>query len=1308
MPSTVVRAVAILAWVFACVRPGLAADAGQVDLPEGVRAVWDLDKAHHEMTPTRQRICINGLWRWQPAEGRETAPPGENWGFFKVPGCWPGITDYLQQDCQALYTHPTWKQTRLGDVTAAWYQRRIAVPAAWTGRRIVIRAEYVNSIAIVYIDSTKAGEIRFPAGELDVTALCRPGQSHLLSIRVLALPLKATMMSFSDTAAARQARGSVARRGLCGDVYLLSTPAAARIESLKIDTSVRREQITVAASLRGLRAPDRYALRAQVREKGRAVAEWTSRPFAGDSLRDGAISFTQDWRPEKLWDIHTPGNQYQLTLWLLDSTGKVLDEAHPETFAFREFWIEGRDFYLNGTRIFLSALPLDNAQVGAAWASYDGARESLLRLKGIGINFVYTHNYGCEPGTHLGFAEVLRACDDVGMLVAFSQPHFGQYDWQAADAERTNGYAAHAAFYTSAAGNHPSVVMYSMSHNAAGYAEDMNPDMIDGLPTSGPRDSWAVNNARRALRAEAIVRGLDPSRIVYHHAGGNIGSMHTSNFYTNMAPIQELDDWFEHWSVAGVKPLFTCEYMVPCTWDWTMYRGWYKGKREFGSAVVPWEFCIAEWSAQFLGDGAYRVGEEEKANIRWEAQQFRAGKLWHRWDYPHRVGSRVFQAQHEIIGRYLQSNWRAFRTWGVSAISPWEHHFYWSVRPGADRGRRQLPVDWDNLQRPGFSADYIERPYDRMDLGYDRADWIPTADGRAILRNNGPLLGYIGGKPGAFTSKDHNFTPGQTVEKQLIVINNSRRTVTCECRWTLALPQPVAGRNRLTIPTGQQQRVPLEFELPADLPPGRYELSATFDFDGGQAQEDSFTIDVLAPAPPIRSAAKVALYDPRGQTGRLLDAMGLQARLVDAQADLAQFDVLIIGKAGLTVDGPAPDISRVRQGLRVLVFEQTPDVLERRLGFRIAEYGLRQVFARVPDHPLLAGLDGEHLRDWRGQATILPPRLRYELSRTFSGAPAVRWCDIEVSRVWRCGNRGNVASVLIEKPSRGDFLPILDGGYSLQYSPLMEYREGRGCILFCQLDLTARTEEDPAALWMTRNILAYITGKAHAQPPDCPALYLGADAGRRHLESTGIPAAAYRGGPVAPDQVLIIGTGADQVLADNAPAIREFLASGGRVVGLGLEQRQANLFLPGRVETKQAEHIAAFFDPPGIGSVFAGIAPADVHNRDPRAVPLVVSGAETLGNGVLARSGGVVFFQFPPHILADGANSVTMNIKRTHRRTSFALSRLLGNLGVRPSTPLKGWFSMPVPAAPAQGRWLQGLYLDVPEEWDDPYRFFRW
>jgi hypothetical protein len=141
----------------------------------------------------------------------------------------------------------------------------------------------------------------------------------------------------------------------------------------------------------------------------------------------------------------------------------------------------------------------------------------------------------------------------------------------------------------------------------------------------------------------------------------------------------------------------------------------------------------------------------------------------------------------------------------------------------------------------------------------------------------------------------------------------------------------------------------------------------------------------------------------------------------------------------------------------LILSEQTSEVLEKRFGFRVQEYGLRQVFGRVPDHPLLAGIGAEQLRDWRGEATILPPRLKYEASRKFSGAPTVRWCDIQVMRAWRCGNYGSVASVLIEKPAIGDFLPIVDGGFSLQYSPLMEYREGKGMVLFCQMDVTGRT-----------------------------------------------------------------------------------------------------------------------------------------------------------------------------------------------------------------------------------------------------------
>ena len=159
-----------------------------------------------------------------------------------------------------------------------------------------------------------------------------------------------------------------------------------------------------------------------------------------------------------------------------------------------------------------------------------------------------------------------------------------------------------------------------------------------------------------------------------------------------------------------------------------------------------------------------------------------------------------------------------------------------------DKSRREFEVDWENLQRPGFSPDYIERQYERMDLAFELSDWIPTVAAKALIRNNRPLLGYIGGRPGAFTSKDHNFLPGETVEKQLIVINNCRETVICDCRWSLNLPRPLDGRKAVTVPTGQQDRIKLCFELPAELPEGTYELNATFKFDNGETQTDSFLV----------------------------------------------------------------------------------------------------------------------------------------------------------------------------------------------------------------------------------------------------------------------------------------------------------------------------------------------------------------------------------------------------------------------------------------------------------------------------------
>jgi hypothetical protein len=1286
------------------------APARDASLPTGVKAVWDLGKAYRETTPTSERISINGLWRWQPAEEVGDTVPADDWGYYKVPAPWSA-------NSQTLYPHPTWKGRNLRDAGVAWYQREISIPPAWQGRRIAVYAECLNSYAAVYLDGKKLGDMYFPSGEVDVTSACRPGEQQVLSLCVKAVPLAAVMRAFTDTSAPKTVKGSVELKGLCGDVFLVSTPKAERIDDVRINTSVRKWTITLDVALQGLQPGKSYRLLAAIDDKPRAqpdgktrkVKEFASDLFTAADLRDGRLSLGSPWKPDKLWDTDTPQNTFDLQVSLVDGGGEVLDAFRPLRFGFREFWIEGRDFYLNGTPFHSFIVPIDSAQRGAAWATYDAARETMLRQKSFGVNTVYTHNYGCVPGSHLSFNEVLRAADDVGMLVALSQPHCQHYNWTAPDADKTNGYARHAAFYVRVAGTHPAVVLYSMNHNSLSYYGDFDPDLTDGRHNAegkiGPRSD---RNALQGLQAQAIVEHLDPTRVVYHHSSGTLGNTHTNNLYLDFVPIQERSDWFEHWAAAGVKPLMFCEYGVPWDINWTMYRGWYKGVRSWGSARAPWEFCMGEWNSQFLGDRAFQLNDREKTNLRWETKQWRAGRAWFKWDYPYNPSSPYswgHKLQDEVWARYITDNWRAFRTWGVSARNAWGYSVFWELRDGVSRQRRDFPVDWDNLQKPGLSPDYLQPPHDAtFDTAFEPSDWVPTKAAEALVRNNMPLLAYIAGKPEHFTTREHNYLAGQTVHKQVIIINDSRTTVDCDTSWSLGLPQPVRGGKKLTVGAGRQERIPLDLALPADLKPGTYPLALTARFGTGETQEDAFAINILAPVESPKLTAKTALLDPKGETAKLLTEMGVRFEPVAADADLGGYGVLVVGKAALSVNGPAPDISKVRQGLKVIMFEQTAEVLEKRFGFRVEEYGLRQVFPRVPDHPLLAGLAAESLCDWSGQATIVPPRLTNYTMKPYFG-PTIQWCGIQVPRAYRAGNWGNVASVLIEKPARGNFLAIVDGGYSLQFSPLMEYREGKGVMLLCQLDVTGRTAEDPAAARLVANMLGYVS--TYSPPAVRQVCYAGRDAGRKHLEQMGLVPANYQGDAPGANQVLVVGPGGGAILAANADAVRRWIKAGGNVFAVGLGQQEANAFLPFAVETRKREYISAVFDPPGRSSLLAGAGAADVMNRDPREIELLSGGATVVGDGVLAMApdANVVFCQLAPW---EFDYHEYYNQKRTFRRASCLVARVLGNMGVDEPTPMLERFSSPPTGAERERRWLAGLYLDKPEEFDDPYRYFQW
>lgn len=143
--------------------------------------------------------------------------------------------------------------------------------------------------------------------------------------------------------------------------------------------------------------------------------------------------------------------------------------------------------------------------------------------------------------------------------------------------------------------------------------------------------------------------------------------------------------------------------------------------------------------------------------------------------------------------------------------------------------------------------------------------------------------------------------------------------------------------------------------------------------------------------------------------------------------------------------------------------------------------------------------------------------------------PTWDWNGFENTRVWRAGNRGNISSVLLEKPTVGNFLPLMQGGFDLQYAPALEVKNGRSVAIFSQFDLSDRTENDPEAIELLRKMLLRLDA---AQPAETvPTWYAGNAEGAELLKTLGIDFKPADGVPE--NGLLVVGPGAD---SRNSPA----------------------------------------------------------------------------------------------------------------------------------------------------------------------------
>ena len=74
------------------------------------------------------------------------------------------------------------------DVVEKRYELPVEIPAEAAGRRVAVSFDLVNTRADVFLDGEPAGTCVFPCGEVDLTALAKPGERQTLAIEAKAYP----------------------------------------------------------------------------------------------------------------------------------------------------------------------------------------------------------------------------------------------------------------------------------------------------------------------------------------------------------------------------------------------------------------------------------------------------------------------------------------------------------------------------------------------------------------------------------------------------------------------------------------------------------------------------------------------------------------------------------------------------------------------------------------------------------------------------------------------------------------------------------------------------------------------------------------------------------------------------------------------------------------------------------------------------------------------------------------------------------------------------------------------------------------
>jgi beta-galactosidase len=374
-------------------------------------------------------------------------------------------------------------------VGVAWYQREIRIPEDWRGKRVVLVLERPRWQTTFWLDDRRIGTERSLVAphEYDLGPITVGG--HKLTIRVdnsMILPYRPDAHGVSDSL-------GMSWNGITGKVELRAT------SKVWIDDA----QVAAGGNPTGREGAPRLARvkiiignATSVPGNGTINANGHNFPVTWD-VNGGESEIEVQFPNAKPWDEFNP----ELQTLKLELRGENADDRRDITFGFREIKAVGKEFHLNGRRIYFRGTHHGGDFPLTGYPPTDVAYwKKIFQInKDWGINHIRFHSF-CPPEA------AFQAADELGIYL---QPEPGMWNEISPGTPMDRMLYEETDAMIRAYGNHPSFLLFSPSNEPKGRWKEALDKWIAHYRIADPRRLYTNGTGHTEREVPSLAEGTD-------------------------------------------------------------------------------------------------------------------------------------------------------------------------------------------------------------------------------------------------------------------------------------------------------------------------------------------------------------------------------------------------------------------------------------------------------------------------------------------------------------------------------------------------------------------------------------------------------------------------------------------------------------------------------------------------------------------------------------------------------------------------------------------------------------------------------